>query len=662
MATKTSKENTTPINVFNSIYFCFFLLFPFVYSDKIIDPVLIPRQIFLTLFLLIVIIIICNWLYTKKLSSDLSFLKLLLPLLLFLFLLITIVSFYQSIAITESIYALSKLIIEILFFVVTTNLIIQDKLNINILIKSIILFCFISVGLAIYQMFSIGFSGGNFLENIQLITSSFANKNLLSSILFLTLPFVVCGIFLSKQWKIVSITLLSIIILLLVAIQTKAVLIALVVSVLIFFGFIIGKRIVQPTFKFIVLFTSVILIVSFFVFQNKKYLPHLTNSRSAYTRLNLWDNSLQMAKENFMLGVGAGNWQIQFPKYGLNKFEEVEIKNGLTTFQRPHNDFLWVFCETGIIGITAYILIFIIALYYLLKLLKNADKKEDKSFYALFFATIIGYMLIAFVDFPLERIEHQVLLFLIFSIVVARYYSSIYIANTSKIAIGSFSAFILFVIPILFSAIVSFKRYVGEEHLHKMYNYHHQANWNQMIREADKGSNIFYSLDPMSAPIKWYKGVAFFTLGNVAEAENNFNQAYILNPYNIHVINNLASCYESQGNHKKAEEFYLKALSISPEFEEARLNLSAVYFNMKEYEKAFEIIDKCNYNTNNPKYYQTYLPVILNSWLDVLISKQMNNNMIKSLTDIKNSKTQIVQLYIDSKNKNIAFEKYLLKK
>jgi len=82
---------------------------------------------------------------------------------------------------------------------------------------------------------------------------------------------------------------------------------------------------------------------------------------------------------------------------------------------------------------------------------------------------------------------------------------------------------------------------------------------------------------------------------------------------------------------------------------------------MKEYEKAFGIIDKCNVNTDNPKYYQTYLPVILNSWLDVLISKQKDVNTIKVLTDIKNSKSQTVQLYINSKNKNIAFEKYLLK-
>ena len=74
----------------------------------------------------------------------------------------------------------------------------------------------------------------------------------------------------------------------------------------------------------------------------------------------MWENSGEMIKENFVFGVGAGNWQVYFPKYGFDKFSVNEIKNGLTTYQRPHNDFLWILCETGIIGILAFVSIFII--------------------------------------------------------------------------------------------------------------------------------------------------------------------------------------------------------------------------------------------------------------------------------------------------------------
>ena len=225
MAAKTEVKNVKP-NIFNNIYFCFFLLLPFIYSDKIIDPVLIPRQLYLTVFILIAGLIICYWIYTKKLIPDFLFLKRLLPLLLLVLVLITIVSFSQSIAITESIYVLSKLTIELLFFIITTYLIIQNKLEVNSLIKAIVVFGFLSVIIAGYQIFS----NENFLDNIESITSSFANKNLLSSILFLTLPFVVCGMFLSKPWKIVSIMLFFVVITLFPLIKTRAVIISFIIS------------------------------------------------------------------------------------------------------------------------------------------------------------------------------------------------------------------------------------------------------------------------------------------------------------------------------------------------------------------------------------------------------------------------------------------------
>jgi len=285
---------------------------------------------------------------------------------------------------------------------------------------------------------------------------------------------------------------------------------------------------------------------SVFTPQNKNLSSHLSNTHSAYQRLTLWNNSVQMTKENFIFGVGAGNWQVHFPKYGLDKFDVTEIKNGITTFQRPHNDFLWVFCETGIIGIITYILIFIVVIYYLIKLLKQSNKLENNSLYSAFVAGIIGYVIIAFVDFPLERIEHQLLLYLIFSVVTAHFYTEFKVLKNSKktILVLPIFLFLLF-IPIILSFVVSNNRFSGEYHTHQLYKFYHEANWNQMIKETDKAINCCYIIDPMSVPIEWYKGVALFSLGNIHDAETSFEKAYSINPYNISVLSNLASCYEN---------------------------------------------------------------------------------------------------------------------
>src|ERR1035437_3616861 len=128
MKTKIKKTNSY---LFDKIYFYFFLLLPFIYSDKIIDPVLIPRQLYLTVFICILGVIILFKISKKELIPDFSFLKLTLPLLLFVFLLINGLSFIKMTSIADGFYVLSKYTIEVLFFVLSTYLIIQNKLTIN---------------------------------------------------------------------------------------------------------------------------------------------------------------------------------------------------------------------------------------------------------------------------------------------------------------------------------------------------------------------------------------------------------------------------------------------------------------------------------------------------------------------------------------------------
>lgn len=646
--------------IFDTLYFFFLILLPFVYSDKIIDPVLIPRQIYLTCFVFIVGLIISYKIYKKELLADFSFIKLSLPLLILGFLLINIISGFQSIAITESIYVWSKLTVELLFFIITTYLIIQNELDVRHLIKSVVVFSIISVIMAIFQILPLYFSTNTLIRNnVNLITSTYANKNLLSSILFLTLPFIISATASSKGWKITSFILFPIVIILLLVIKTKAVILALIIASILFFILFIRKGGKKTQFLLGLLLVS-ILIIGFVVYQNKIYFSSLTNTNTAIERLRLWKNSFEMIKENPVLGVGAENWQIHFPKFGLDKFDSGVIQNGIQTFQRPHNDFLWVFSETGVFGFLIYTFIFGVILFYLLRLLNHEKSEEDKRLYSILFAGIVGYIFISLVDFPLERIEHQVLLYLTFSIVLAHYYRIFHISTTSKKTILKIPLFVtLLFIPILFSFVVSTKRCSGEYHTKKLYSFRGQSNWSQVIKEADKATSFYYSLDPTSAPIEWYKGVALFSMGDIPMAKMSFEKAYSIHPYNIHVLNNLASCYESLKEHKKAEVFYLKALSISSEFEEARLNLSAAYFNDGQYEKAFEMIDGCKANSKDAKY-KIFLPVILNSWLDNVFGKRMDTDLIKTKVDI-GSNDKLVKFYFDSKKKGVKFDKYLLK-
>ncbi|MCH8904026.1 MAG: hypothetical protein IIA45_08950 [Bacteroidetes bacterium] len=644
-------------NIFSISYLCFFLVLPFIYSKDIIDPVLIPRQVWLTVFVFFLVIIICYQIYKEQLKADFTFLRLSLPLLLILFAVAIIISFAQSNVIAESIYILSKALMCILFFIITTYLIIQNKLALEQIIKSIFAFIIVILLFVIYQFFI-------FKGSITLIESTIANKNLLSSLLFLTFPFIFYSLVMPKKWKILSTFLVLSILTLFWIIQTKAVIAASLVFIGILFSavFLKYQKInTNKRFTRLLLFTATALIIlaSIITIQYKHYFPHLLSTNTAHTRVLLWENTVQMIEENVVFGVGAGNWRIHFPEYGLNKFNK-RVQDGTLVYQRPHNDYLWVFSELGVIGIFIYLSIFIIALYYLFRLLKNNKNWKEIVLFLSILACIVGFMLISSVDFPAERIEHQVLLFLIFSIITANYYTNLFANKVIRtISIKPSLFLIITMIPIILSLYVSINRYSGEYHTSKLYNAHRHANWRVMINEAGRAINPLYVIDPMSAPIEWYKGVALFSSGNIDKAKISFERAYGLAPYNIHVLNNLGSCYESLDEHAKAIEFYLKVLSISSEFEETLLNLSAVYYNTKEYEKAFYAIDKCSINSTDIKY-ASFLPLILISKLDLILNQLEDEDKIEKITELKNSNSQVIELYYTSKRKGISFDTYLI--
>ena len=360
-----------------------------------------------------------------------------------------------------------------------------------------------------------------------------------------------------------------------------------------------------------------------------------------------------MAKDHLLLGVGLGNWQIHFPKYGLNQFDDYAMVNGENTLQRPHNDFIWILCETGILGLLAYLIIFGLVFFQLYSLIKNTTDAKVKWKFFFIFSALVGYLVISFFDFPYERIEHQVILMLLLAIVTSAYYRTI--PNPTK----NYKSWLwLLMIPIGYSFLVSFYRFKGEQHAMKMYTAKANKNWSETIYEAKKADHYFYPLDNTSIPLTWYEGIGHFNENRIAESQACFEKAYQLTPYNIQVITNLASVYQATGKMDEAVVLYNDALKISEHFDEAKLMLSALYFNKKEFDKAYSLINEVKVTSKNPKY-KTYLVPILNqkinAYLKTTTDKVVIDHLVKNIT----TKEALLQLFFDAKKSNMAFETYL---
>lgn len=620
---------------------------PLVYSSEIVDPSLAPRLIHLAVFCLILVItyifggnnIDCPIIRNKRL--------LLLPSILLIFVFVSFISLAQARVISEGYFTVSRLLTSSLFLFITAILLIQQKISIQRLIKSVFWFALISSLIAIYQILN---SNSN---DIATITGTMGNKNLLSSILFLTIPFLFLVDFEKQHFKIIKYIAIGLLVFILIYVRTRAVLIPLVFTLLLYGFYHLLKLFNKHSFRILsITMIGSILLALFSVLTLQKFdiLSSITSSNTLETRITLWKKTGSMISDNTLLGVGSGNWKVEFANYGINDLTVI-AREGRMIYQRPHNDFLWAFAETGIIGFLAFCSLFLISILICLKLLKNSNSDSERTAAFLITLTLLGFGFISSFDFPFERIEHQVLFFTLLAIVIYKQFKFLNGDKKTKINIKLPNTIIVaFSCLLLFSLFIGIKRYQGEKNMRAIYIAHGQQEWTELEELVEKTKNDFFLLDPMSVPLDWYKGVGLFARGDFKLANNAFKDAYNLTPYNIHVLNNLASSYEKNVNRENTIKYYNEALRIAPNFEESQLNLSASYFNMKEYEKAFDVIYKVSYNCEDPKY-RIFLPAIARKKLAIEIEKHNKKQIeLESFSD-----EELINSIILSKKNNINF-------
>lgn len=631
--------------LFFILYFILFTTLPLVYSEKIIDPVLLPRQILLSIFLFITLITLTAKVYDKKETFDLAFIKTPIPVVLIMSIVLGLLSTFSSFVISESIYGISKEAIALLFCLITVVLLNQKRISLDQLSICIVSFTSVVVFISYYQLWS---NNGNF----SFVKSTMANKNLLSSVLFLCIPFLFNVYFLSKKWK-VFIVLLSILLAGVFWItQTKGVIVALILLmvtiILLRFSIASNKAIASPSLKTTSAFVMLVVGIILFTVYNQHLFPNLFSVNTTFTRLNIWKNSVHMIMDNPLLGVGAENWKVHFSKYGLHNFNE-SVQNGYTIYQRPHNDLLKAICEKGFFAAVLFLSMFVLPVKYCISKLKNKTEKKQTWFIMATIGTFVGFLFIAIVDYPFERIEHLLIFYVLLSIVISG--QKQHVKNQKLI---NYVAVVIFLLITGYSFKFSFKRYQAENYMVKVQKYRHSQNWVKLLKTASKIDPAYYQVDPTSIPVSWYTGVAKFSLEQTNEAKQDFKLAHQLNPNNIHVLNNLASCYEKEGQHEKAKKLYKKAATISPKFQEVILNLSAVYFNQQKYESAFQTIDKCPITCTDKKYAIFLLP-ILRTKLKSLAKHEDNEITLKKINRLLQSDSIIVDTYYSSRLKNVTF-------
>ncbi len=529
------------------------------------------------------------------------------------------------------------------------------------------------------------------------IASTMGNKNFYAETLCMLLPFSIASIkLLSSPWRIISFINCVLIVITLIIIKSLAVIIAAFVSLCIvgILLFRAQKKIMDSKpVKWFTLSKVVTLLICigllYFVssksgitrevtrkanfifnyFENPESIEKtsLENGNSIFERLMLWRNSALLVKEHPIVGSGTGNWKTLQSKYGISGTDY--INSGFIHYEHPHNDFLLILSENGIIGLILFLGFFILLINHALRCMRNNLSVQSQWMLCAGLFAVISFLLISFASYPRMRFCSWILLSVHAGIISGFDFTGEKHAVRERICSALRKAIpALLIVLMIFSSwslYASIARFNAETHLKQMFSAKQQKNYPRLVREVEKANSWFLTIDAFNTPLSWYEGVAYFNSNDIAGAKKFFEEAIDHSPYHVQLLNDLATCYEQTGDRNKAIQLYREANKITPYYVQTVLNLSASYYNNGEIDSSFSVIDKIyEKKLVDPEKanYETYIKAILYAKAYNIIISFTDSSFVKpGLEKIKDEKF-LMDSYNSSKHNNEPFAKIIREK
>ncbi|GMW03660.1 MAG: hypothetical protein AMXMBFR84_47940 [Candidatus Hydrogenedentota bacterium] len=119
-------------------------------------------------------------------------------------------------------------------------------------------------------------------------------------------------------------------------------------------------------------------------------LDDLMNPATAFLRLSYWAAGVKMARDYFFTGVGPGNFGSMYPRYQLIGGGEVK---------QAHNDYLQIWCETGVFGAAAFVAFWIYFVVWGSRRIASEADSGDRWMLTGLFCSVVAFLLHAAVDF-----------------------------------------------------------------------------------------------------------------------------------------------------------------------------------------------------------------------------------------------------------------------
>lgn len=372
------------------------------------------------------------------------FKKNILLILLAIFFILSGVSILQSINVGQSIVAYAALMP-----VITMTFVFFCLLYKRIEILKIL--ALVITGVAFYESFDAvstilgGVADGENYRALRVATKgAMGNQNVFAFAFVVKFPFVAYAAIVYKQWWVriaVAVTLFLSFMTIFFTGSRAGMLSVVGQSVLMLggLGYLFFKTKEKTRFIYLAASYAFVLVASYFIYKTihqNNTRPHKPVSVLAQekkpaniitgrpvkeeVRVKYWEYSFDFIKEKPLQGYGFGNYELYIPKYYRT------ITDGNRFSRHPHNEFVNIAAESGIINSLVFLGIFIASLLLIIKILRDKENNYPdnvKIVAVIGFVALAGYFMDCMFNFPINRPPMQIWFGLIIGLIAAVYLS-----------------------------------------------------------------------------------------------------------------------------------------------------------------------------------------------------------------------------------------------
>ncbi len=301
-----------------------------------------------------------------------------------------------------------------------------------------------------------------------------------------------------------------------------------------------------------------------------------------------WDHSFQMQSENPIGGVGPGQWRIHFPKYGLSGMNP-SVAEGVTSEVRPHNDFLWILAEQGVVGLVLFVGFFL----WIVGQAVQAYRSEKGALEHTTWLAVISLTLVyASFEFPLERAAFWIPFLVLVGLnsrggwPISRKMG----AGIAAIALGT-------------STWISWKAIEADQANQVVLEQNSRKDAQGIIQSATEARTAWNELDRFSNPLIYFAGMGslfgeaqtkgpnpIFSTQDFKQAEAYFNEALQVHPYHVVTLYQKANMHRYRREFGKAKTTYAALLAISPRHPGGQVHYAVSLNALGEHEAAARVL------------------------------------------------------------------------